>query len=196
MHGKSKSSSTITSFRLISHFLSSGSCIKGHRSSSCHHTDRPLFEIKKKGRPVSQCDKCRELRKQKQKHVKCNCPGVFVPPASSSSGISSNTTCSLTTPSSRAGISSIWSPRIFLTYIKLDSIAQRKLPTNPTFPNGLQGMGALETTPSASNSKQRGIDVCRQVYLMSTHSHFYVDSGQPSQSVQMQVYMEMSMFSS
>ncbi|KAG2023216.1 ACE1 transcription factor [Coprinopsis cinerea AmutBmut pab1-1] len=49
------------------------SCIKGHRSSSCHHTDRPLFEIKKKGRPVSQCTKCRELRKSKKVHSKCTC---------------------------------------------------------------------------------------------------------------------------
>lgn len=49
------------------------SCIKGHRSSSCHHTDRPLFEIKKKGRPVSQCAKCRELRQSKKFHSKCTC---------------------------------------------------------------------------------------------------------------------------
>lgn len=48
-------------------------CIKGHRSSSCRHTDRPLFEIKKKGRPVTQCEHCRELRKTKQVHVKCVC---------------------------------------------------------------------------------------------------------------------------
>ncbi|OJT07963.1 Metal-binding regulatory protein cuf1 [Trametes pubescens] len=48
-------------------------CIKGHRSSNCQHTDRPLFEIKKKGRPVSQCEKCRELRKTKRMHSKCTC---------------------------------------------------------------------------------------------------------------------------
>ncbi|KAJ6523519.1 transcription factor [Mycena vulgaris] len=48
-------------------------CIKGHRSSSCKHTDRPLFEIKKKGRPVTQCEHCRKLRKTKQVHVKCIC---------------------------------------------------------------------------------------------------------------------------
>ncbi|KAL6306872.1 hypothetical protein BKA93DRAFT_771315 [Sparassis latifolia] len=48
-------------------------CIKGHRSSSCKHTDRPLYEIKKKGRPVTQCEHCRELRKTKQVHVKCMC---------------------------------------------------------------------------------------------------------------------------
>ncbi|KAF8553495.1 copper-fist-domain-containing protein, partial [Imleria badia] len=53
-------------------------CIKGHRSSACKHTDRPLFEIKKKGRPVTQCDHCRELRKTKQVHVKCLC-GVQEP---------------------------------------------------------------------------------------------------------------------
>ncbi|KAL1672991.1 hypothetical protein EV122DRAFT_271082, partial [Schizophyllum commune] len=49
------------------------SCIKGHRSSNCHHTDRPLFEVKKKGRPVSQCTNCRELRKTRKLHSKCNC---------------------------------------------------------------------------------------------------------------------------
>ncbi|KAF9647088.1 hypothetical protein BDM02DRAFT_3072915, partial [Thelephora ganbajun] len=48
-------------------------CIKGHRSSACKHTDRPLFEIQKKGRPVTQCSHCRELRKTKQVHIKCNC---------------------------------------------------------------------------------------------------------------------------
>jgi len=47
--------------------------VKGHRSSSCKHTDRPLFEIKKKGRPVSQCEKCRELRQSKKMHSKCLC---------------------------------------------------------------------------------------------------------------------------
>lgn len=51
----------------------SDTCIKGHRSSACKHTDRPLFEIQKKGRPVTQCFHCRELRKTKQVHIKCNC---------------------------------------------------------------------------------------------------------------------------
>lgn len=48
-------------------------CIKGHRSSKCNHTNRELFEIKKKGRPVSQCEQCRQLRKTKQIHIKCIC---------------------------------------------------------------------------------------------------------------------------
>ncbi|KAK7042136.1 ACE1 transcriptional factor [Favolaschia claudopus] len=60
-------------------------CIKGHRSSACQHTDRPLFEIKKKGRPVTQCEHCRELRKTKQVHVKCICEAKEPPaPAISS----------------------------------------------------------------------------------------------------------------
>ena len=59
--------------------LSSETCIKGHRSSSCKHTDRPLFEIKKKGRPVTQCEHCRELRKTKQVHVKCICESRIEP---------------------------------------------------------------------------------------------------------------------
>ncbi|RCH89846.1 hypothetical protein CU098_006892, partial [Rhizopus stolonifer] len=49
------------------------SCIKGHRSSSCSHIDRPLFEIRKKGRPSSQCALCKDLRKTKQIHAKCEC---------------------------------------------------------------------------------------------------------------------------
>ncbi|KAH7101255.1 hypothetical protein BKA62DRAFT_704055 [Auriculariales sp. MPI-PUGE-AT-0066] len=48
-------------------------CIKGHRSSSCSHTERPLHEVKPKGRPITQCDHCRDLRKTRQVHVKCNC---------------------------------------------------------------------------------------------------------------------------
>ncbi|KAG5728426.1 Copper resistance protein CRF1 [Termitomyces sp. T112] len=61
-------------------------CIKGHRSSNCRHTDRPLFEIKKKGRPVTQCDHCRELRKTKQVHVKCICEAREDHPPAQSSG--------------------------------------------------------------------------------------------------------------
>ncbi|KAJ7102497.1 hypothetical protein B0H15DRAFT_919647 [Mycena belliarum] len=74
------------------HSFPSESCIKGHRSSSCHHTDRPLFEIKKKGRPVSQCEKCRELRQSRRVHSKCNCPqeetpsrGLLLPSSSTKS---------------------------------------------------------------------------------------------------------------
>ncbi|KAJ7073220.1 copper fist DNA binding domain-containing protein [Mycena belliarum] len=65
------------------------SCIKGHRSSACAHSERPLFEIPKKGRPLSQCDKCRELRKTRRHHSKCVCPkelpsrGIPLPSSSS-----------------------------------------------------------------------------------------------------------------
>ncbi|KAL1931812.1 hypothetical protein VTP01DRAFT_9956 [Rhizomucor pusillus] len=48
-------------------------CIKGHRSTKCTHSDRKLVEIKRKGRPVTQCAECRQLRKTKQMHVKCIC---------------------------------------------------------------------------------------------------------------------------
>ncbi|ORE02782.1 copper-fist-domain-containing protein [Rhizopus microsporus var. microsporus] len=56
-------------------------CIKGHRSSHCNHVDRPLFEIRKKGRPVTQCTYCRDLRKTKQVHIKCACnskKGIYI----------------------------------------------------------------------------------------------------------------------
>ncbi|KAI0089877.1 hypothetical protein BDY19DRAFT_888733, partial [Irpex rosettiformis] len=41
-----------------------------------HHTERPFFEIEKKGRPFSQpCEKGREPRKTKRVHSKC----VYIP---------------------------------------------------------------------------------------------------------------------
>lgn len=48
-------------------------CIRGHRVSSCTHTDKPLTMIKPKGRPASQCLHCRELRKIKNTHSSCSC---------------------------------------------------------------------------------------------------------------------------
>lgn len=61
-----------------SHLFTSGELIvdwdnKGHRSTKCTHSDRKLVEIKRKGRPVTQCAECRHLRKTKQMHVKCIC---------------------------------------------------------------------------------------------------------------------------
>ncbi|KAI9276035.1 copper fist DNA binding domain-containing protein [Sporodiniella umbellata] len=55
-------------------------CVKGHRSSTCRHSERPLIEIRKKGRPISQCDHCRDLRKRKQIHAKCTCVNKCKPP--------------------------------------------------------------------------------------------------------------------
>lgn len=48
-------------------------CIRGHRVSSCTHTDKPLTMIKPKGRPASQCSHCREQRKIKNAHSSCSC---------------------------------------------------------------------------------------------------------------------------
>ncbi|KZF21050.1 hypothetical protein L228DRAFT_165399 [Xylona heveae TC161] len=48
-------------------------CVRGHRVSNCQHADRPLTHINKKGRPVSQCQHCRGLRKSRSAHVKCDC---------------------------------------------------------------------------------------------------------------------------
>lgn len=48
-------------------------CIRGHRVTTCTHTDQPLTMIKPKGRPASQCLHCREQRKLKNLHINCNC---------------------------------------------------------------------------------------------------------------------------
>ncbi|KAJ5550103.1 Copper fist DNA-binding [Penicillium sp. DV-2018c] len=48
-------------------------CVRGHRVSSCHHSDRQLTHINKKGRPVTQCAHCRGLRKSRTTHTQCEC---------------------------------------------------------------------------------------------------------------------------
>jgi hypothetical protein len=37
------------------------------------YLDRPLQHINKKGRPVSQCQHCRSMRKSRSAHTKCDC---------------------------------------------------------------------------------------------------------------------------
>ncbi|KAJ1954342.1 copper-binding transcription factor, partial [Linderina pennispora] len=56
-------------------------CIRGHRASSCNHTSRELIEIRPKGRPVSQCERCRLMRKTHKAHVKCECMDKDTKPA-------------------------------------------------------------------------------------------------------------------
>jgi hypothetical protein len=47
--------------------------VRGHRVSNCQHSDRRLQHINRKGRPVSQCQHCRSMRKSRSAHVKCDC---------------------------------------------------------------------------------------------------------------------------
>lgn len=49
------------------------SCLKGHRVSGCQHIDRELTLVPKKGRPVTQCQHCRQERKKRSAHVSCDC---------------------------------------------------------------------------------------------------------------------------
>ncbi|CAM0137850.1 copper-binding transcription factor [Umbelopsis sp. WA50703] len=47
--------------------------------------ERQLFEVKKKGRPISQCPTCRLLRKTRKMHNKCECDKIQSPPDYTSS---------------------------------------------------------------------------------------------------------------
>ncbi|KAL9716019.1 copper-binding transcription factor [Leucoagaricus gongylophorus] len=104
------------------------SCIKGHRSSSCHHTDRPLFEIKKKGRPVSQCEKCRELRQSKKIHSKCTCNPK--PDSANRGEVLASTT----------------------------SKSRRFIPIVPALPNGLRDVFAAAQVPSPLPDARQRVD--------------------------------------
>lgn len=100
------------------------SCIKGHRSSSCHHSERPLFEVKKKGRPVSQCKTCRELRNSKRVHSKCTC-------------------------SPREVVDKIPIPAA-----RPDRKPKRFMPTVPTLPNGISDALPNSSSSQPANTRQ------------------------------------------
>ncbi|CUS22673.1 LAQU0S06e03400g1_1 [Lachancea quebecensis] len=48
-------------------------CIRGHRVTTCNHTDQPLMMIKPKGRPSTTCAHCKELRKNKNANPTGGC---------------------------------------------------------------------------------------------------------------------------
>ncbi|KAF9229737.1 copper-fist-domain-containing protein [Gyrodon lividus] len=114
------------------------SCIKGHRSSSCHHTERPLFEVKKKGRPVSQCPKCRELRQAKRVHSKCTCS----PPQPAVD-------------------------KIPIPAARPNKKPRRFMPSVPTLPNGISDALQSTTVPIPSNSRQRVDSLLNPCYCNS-----------------------------
>ncbi|EIW68362.1 hypothetical protein TREMEDRAFT_14527, partial [Tremella mesenterica DSM 1558] len=105
-------------------------CIKGHRVSGCTHTDRPLFEVKKKGRPTAQCQCCRDRRKLKGSsvHSKCTCgdsqtPSMILPG-------------SLDSSARRNGDSSVSSPS---PTRQAETETRKGQPgSTPTYPNGLK----------------------------------------------------------
>ncbi|CDS00170.1 uncharacterized protein SPSC_01354 [Sporisorium scitamineum] len=73
-------------------------CIRGHRTSSCTHKDGskgPLYPIRSKGRPPTQCEVCRKKRKESGRHVRCDCSGK-----KTSSAATSSTTAAAPVPAS------------------------------------------------------------------------------------------------
>ncbi|KAH9855791.1 hypothetical protein C2E23DRAFT_550566 [Lenzites betulinus] len=117
------------------------SCIKGHRSSNCQHTERPLFEIKKKGRPVSQCERCRELRKTKRMHSKCTCSSML---SVTEAGPSSQTATAM------VGAEEGAAPKPLAR-------ARRFKPIAPALPNGIKDILPPTAVPTGSAS----LNLCR-----------------------------------
>lgn len=54
-------------------YATPASCLGVVLTIACATIDRPLQHINKKGRPVSQCQHCRAMRKSRSAHVKCEC---------------------------------------------------------------------------------------------------------------------------
>ncbi|EAZ62926.2 copper resistance protein [Scheffersomyces stipitis CBS 6054] len=83
-------------------------CIRGHRVTTCTHTDQPLTMIKPKGRPASQCQHCRDQRKMKNLHTTCTCgkkgksPGMHL--ASCPCHKNSHCTCSANQAAKKVGV--------------------------------------------------------------------------------------------
>ena len=145
----------------------SETCIKGHRASTCKHIDRPLYEIQRKGRPATQCDHCRELRRTKQLHVKCTCD-----PKQSDAGTSSSASSG-----TKKGESIRY--REFPTQLTVKYPWVRNtgafIPTSPAFPTGLPeslAASVVDRPLSASSDSEHGMTIhpCSQIYALP-HSH-------------------------
>ncbi|WVN86318.1 uncharacterized protein L203_101481 [Cryptococcus depauperatus CBS 7841] len=106
-------------------------CIKGHRVSSCTHTDRPLYEVKKKGRPTTQCKYCKEKRKTagSSVHTKCMC------------GSENPKVCDVVLPFEFEGQTSRSSPEM--------ETKKGQPGSRATFPNGLKDVHELAAAASA-----------------------------------------------
>ena len=143
----------------------SESCIKGHRSSSCHHTDRPLFEVKKKGRPVSQCSKCRELRQSKKLHSKCTCDPKDRMTQEQLIPLSAGSKCRFTSNS-------------FHSLYFIRDLARRFIPIVPALPNGLKDVlnPARSSCSQEPDSRQKGSVFVRSLKLPSLRLKYLVDS--------------------
>ncbi|WWD19168.1 hypothetical protein CI109_103626 [Kwoniella shandongensis] len=115
-------------------------CIKGHRVSGCTHTDRPLFEVKKKGRPATQCQHCKDKRKASGSsvHTKCACgdPAISNPVQSS---LAPDTSVSV--PSSAASA-------VDETEIEVET-KKGQPGSRATFPRGLKDVHELAAAANA-----------------------------------------------
>ncbi|TXT14135.1 uncharacterized protein COLE_00328 [Cutaneotrichosporon oleaginosum] len=112
-------------------------CIKGHRVSGCTHTDRPLFEVKKKGRPATQCQFCREKRKGGSSagsvHTKCTCGDLKnQQPSTIPAGMAASMQSAAVTPSPRGTETKKGQPG-----------------STPTFPNGLRDVHEMAAAAEA-----------------------------------------------
>ncbi|BEI83216.1 hypothetical protein CcaverHIS002_0310840 [Cutaneotrichosporon cavernicola] len=112
-------------------------CIKGHRVSGCTHTDRPLFEVKKKGRPATQCQFCRDKRKGGSGggsvHTKCACGSLKnQQPSTIPAGMAASYQSAGQTPSPRGTETKKGQPG-----------------STPTFPNGLRDVHEMAAAAEA-----------------------------------------------
>ncbi|KAL7326839.1 hypothetical protein PS15p_209114 [Mucor circinelloides] len=131
-------------------------CIKGHRATHCKHTDRKLISIKKKGRPATQCKRCRELRVLRQLHVKCDCDDSGVGATKKNS--SSNSSPSISSvPKKRKKVESLrpLAPKLLETKGCCNSSKPLSLSSSPSTPTP-----STPTTPMAHVTPEPASSCC------------------------------------
>ncbi|KAJ8652206.1 hypothetical protein O0I10_012167 [Lichtheimia ornata] len=149
-------------------------CIKGHRSTRCQHTDRELVEIKRKGRPISQCESCRQLRKTKQLHIKCICtdkatsdPPVAnntpTPPADDTFSQPATPSSTITTTSITTTSTITTTTTISTTTITASPSSYSASPTSiiPSPSSSCLYNGTSTTTPNITKSESSSVLLCK-----------------------------------
>ncbi|KAJ3413196.1 hypothetical protein HDV05_008330 [Chytridiales sp. JEL 0842] len=143
-------------------------CQTGHRNAACDHLNRPLNEIRSKGRPITQCQFCRAKRKQRigQSHHRCLCGGPPETPillkyssgADQETGSSAGSVAEQPKPkSTRKKVKVNFTPGIELIINTFDEPALRKsLEEKPVSTLTISKKGKSATPASGKKSKIRG----------------------------------------
>ncbi|KAG4444483.1 hypothetical protein IFR05_000074 [Cadophora sp. M221] len=166
-------------------------CIRGHRATSCAHTDRVLIEVRKPGRPLESCG---------HNLSTCNCGrvaeifavnSVLSDPSPSPFGTDSNSNFVVTTPPTPSYANSSKPKPRTKSQSRVSKRSKKKTITPPTSP---LDRGSRETSSSSTGvvPMQQQAQIMPSSNVMQNQDFTLSISGQPNTYDQPMQYMQHS----